>query len=206
MKRPVGILVVTAFLWSVAACATPPTPTPTPLELVTTFQTAWNQQDNAGVLSLFADEPAWDWGYKLTGRQAIGNFVAYSTQLKGQWEFDDCQLADGTVTCAASYRDDCFPAELTGLQSQLTFEFTDGKIVRVAGVINHHQAAVLAKNYVRVQAWASANQPKDYAEFADSGEWRKLTGAGGQAADQISALNFGQAMDRMCTGFENTQP
>lgn len=198
-----SLVIGIAFVLIASACAAPatPPPSPSPLAVAQAFEAGFNQHAVDTTAALFAENPVWNLVFAVSSQKAVHNILEFETQLNAQWKFSNCTAAGDTVTCQALWTDDCVPPELTGYHSEVTLEITGGKITRFAGPGTPAESQAYDQYNAQRLKWAATNLPEDHARYVDAAEWLKFNGAGDQPADKSTAVDFGQAVDRICKGY-----
>jgi hypothetical protein len=222
MTRQSRKLLIIGSVWCLigGACAAPPPPTPTlapptstpaptptpgPLDMVKAFQATFNQQDTEGFLALFDDNPLWEVGLMASSKQAVRNNVEFWFQAHPHLELSDCTQASDIVSCKMTTMDDCNPPNVVPQHWDTTFVFSNGKIHSVNGVENSQELAAYDKFNNELQTWAQQNMPADAAKFYVDAEFDKLNGTGGQGGGKLTAIEFGQLLERICTAYSKAQ-
>lgn len=204
------------------ATAVPPTAEPTPdlLAQITAFQAAVDQQDTEGLLALFVADPRWTLllgpltGYASPANtQALRNNLEFEYALHMQLEATDCTVKNDQVACVLLIKDDCTPPAVDRYHFHTQFTLTDGKIANVFGRWDSSdEQAFLAYDAARL-AWARESLPEDaavYSQFTDDlsadtngkrNEWIKFMGPGEQGSGTLTAAEFGQLVEGICTGY-----
>ncbi len=198
------------------ATPVPPTAEPTPdlLAPIQAFQDAFGRQDVDSVLALFVADLRWTLllgaftGFATpTNTQALRNSLEVNYALHTQLEATDCSAKNSTVTCVLLIKDDCTPPVVEAYHFHTQFTMVEGKIGVVFGRWDSSdEQAFLAYDATRL-AWARENLPDDalayssFVEGVDFGEWSKFMGPGDQVTGKLTAAEFGQAIERICTGY-----
>ena len=205
------------------ATAVPPTTEPTPdlLVQVAAFQAAYDQQDIDGVMAVFGDDPSWSLLLgPLTGYASAASIRALHNTLEFQYEFNmkleatDCSATADHVACVLLIKDDCTPPAVDAYHFHTQFTFEDGKLTTVYGRWDESDQQAFSAVDAARQEWARENSPEDAAAYssasfegsADFGEWGKFIGIGEMGTGTLSAAEFGQAVERICTGYAAAAP
>jgi hypothetical protein len=186
-------------------------PTPDLLAPVTAFQAAYNQKDTDTLMALFAADPSWTLRFGLFAFAGSDSGAAYSTgttqglrdlldigfKLNSHLEASNCGMKNTTATCDLVIKDDCNPPAASAYHIRTQFDFQDGKITSVHGGWDVSEQNVFVPYDGARQEWARQHLP---AEAAQYNAFSPDNGHPGLPPGE-TASQFGQAMERICTGY-----
>jgi len=199
---------------TLAPTALPATLAPTPdlLTPITALQAAYNQHDTDTLMALFHADPSWSLGYGIfvVGGDAYFTYVANTTQavrdvldigfaLNSHLEASKCNIKDNGASCDLEIKDDCKPPAASAYHLRAQFAFQDGKITTVSGYLDASDASAFVPFDAARQEWATKNLPADsatYNAFYNDASTHPEGLTPGETARQ-----FGQAVERICTGY-----
>jgi hypothetical protein len=192
-------------------------PAPDLLAQVAAFEAAFDQQDTDGVMALFVADPHWVLLLgPLTGlfssadsTLAVRNTLEFGYEVNTEMDATDCTVKNDTATCVVLIKDDCTPSTLDAYHFRTQFAFKDGKLASVYGRWDSaDEQAFLALDSARL-TWARENLPEEATAYStmaleaggNFGEWSKFNGTGEQGPGKLTPTEFGQAVERICTGY-----
>ena len=207
----------TAVPPTLSPTAVPPTPAPTPdlLAVVTALQAAYNQKDTDSIMALFVADPSWaltfgmfafassdsGTGYVAATTQNVRDLLDIGFEINSHLEASNCNMKNGGATCDLEITDDCKPPATSVYHVYTHFSFEDGMLTSVYGRWNDSDRTVFLPYDFARQEWARQNllaEQTAYNEFSpDNIQGSRPPGL----PEGVTASQFGQELERLCTGY-----
>jgi 7,8-dihydropterin-6-yl-methyl-4-(beta-D-ribofuranosyl)aminobenzene 5'-phosphate synthase len=178
------------------ASNTPPTPGKplTAAELAAAFAERFNTRDVEGFTALFAAQPSVDLWIAQNTLDGLRWDVAFASEYGLTLEVTDCETVGETATCMVAVRNECIPPELAPLHYRAIFLALGGKIQSILSTVDASEMQTYQKYAAERLDWALANAGEDGQKYS---EW--IAGS-----KDFSAVEYGQAVHRVCTGYEGS--